>query len=534
MACLGLGWPWADLLVREEYLSGSVSRVSAAENIPHAKHIGTSSEGWINASYTMSNISGGHLNRVCSDVMRSSAGWSTITDSTQRTVVRRRRGLLERQSNDNVTNDSLELFNPDDFSLGSPQPAAPPNVDSFECEYWERYGIEIGEEGEGGWRDLGQLASGEVVFGGPVNSAWPHLGAYVEAGVSGEPFRPALPGPVSGDALVKSTAPLRPRALLLAAELLESVSSDLTPTSLTNLGLLDSVVFTLNRFIEEHGEAHNKVSSGHTNICSGRRLKGTSTSDGGSFSQEAGNQTEEKSGNHSLCRYADAHVITKGSLISKPRVFSAEDIGTEPMTSLTVVPESVTYARKKQVRPKGQFGFLAKGSSFNTAASRCPESSASGIVSRNLGDIRSNTAVSLIPSRADAKHGSILSSYSDDRFSTAAMSPTKRMKPQFSPDISYPKSQENQVRRISQKGSKIPVLVKKAGRRRDTDERPWNVITPIPWNRENSPFNSAVLASSFRRLLSGGGSAEERDGSPTMRKVGLDCPTKVCVDVTGS
>jgi len=537
MAYLGSDCSWANLLVRVGnnlggYQGGSVTRVSATENIPSAGRIRTSSEEPINASYTRSNISGRNLNPVCSDVMRSSAGWSTITGSTQRTVLRRRGRLLEHQSNDYVTNDSLEQFHLDDFSLGSPQPAAPPNVDSFECEYWERYGIEIGEEGEGGWRDLGQFVSEEVVFGGPGHSAWPHSRAYIEGGIRGEPFRPDLPGSVSGDALVKSTAPSRPRALLLATELLESVSTDLTPTSPTDLDLLDSAVDMLNRFIQVHREAHNKVSSGHTNICPGRRPKSASPSDRGSFFRGAGNQTEEESGDHGLCRYTNAHVITKGSSISKSQVFSAENTETEPIASLTVVPESLAYARKEQARRKGRFGFLAKGSSFNTAAPGFLESSTSGIVSRNPGGVCSDRAVPLMPSRADTKPhataagGSILSSSGDDRFSTDAISPVTRMKRPFSPDISYPKSQKIQARRINQKGSKIPVLVKKAGGLRDTVKRPWNVITPIPWNRENSPFNSAVLASSFRRLLSGERSPGERDGSPTMRKIVPRLPNK--------
>jgi len=532
--------PWAKRRIRERnslggHLSGSVSRGSATENIPHAAHTRMSSEGPINASYTRSNISEGNLNSVGSDLMRSSAAWSTATESTQPTVLGPRRSLLELQSNNYVTNDSLELPHPVDFSsLGRPQLTAPPNTDSLECEYWERYGIEIGEEGEGGWRDLGQLVSEGGIFCGSATTAWPNSRADIEAGIRGEPFHSALPAPVSGDVLVKSTAPPRLRTLLLAAELLGSVSSDLKPVSQTNLGFFDSAVLLLDRFIQGHKEVYNGVPRGYTNTgnCQGRGAKGTSPSDRGGIFREAGNQAKQKSGNHSLCGYTNAQVFTGGSSISKSRVSSADEAGTEPVTSLTVAPESVTCARKKQAGRKGRFGFLDKGSSFNTAAPGCPESSTSGIASRNIGGICSDTAVSLIPSRANTKpkataaRGSVLSSSSDDRFSTAAESLATKMKPPFPPDISYPKSQGIEVRRINQKGSKIPVFVKKAGGRRDTGGRPLNIITPIPWNQENSPFNSVMPASSLRRPLFGGKSVGERDGSPTVRKIGSRLPYK--------
>ena len=535
---LGPGRPWAEPPIRERnspggYPSGSVSRGSATENIPRAVHTRMSSEGPINASYTRSNISEGNLNSVGSDLMRSSPAWSAATESTQPTVLKRRKSILEGQSNNYVTNDSLELPHPVDFSSpGSHQLTAPPNADSFECEYWERYGIEIGEEGEGGWRDLGQLVSEEGIFGGSATTAWPHSGAYIEPGIRGEPSHLALPASVSGDVLVKSTVPPRLRALLSAAGLLESISSDLRPASQTNLGFLDSAVLLLDRFIQAHKEVYNGVPREYTNTgnCPGRRPKGTSPSDRGCLFREAGNQTKQKSGNHSLCGYTNPQVITGGSSISKSRVSSTEEAGTEPVTSLTVAPESVTYARKKQAGRKGRFGFLDKGPSFITTAPGCPESSTTA--TRNIGGICSDTAVSLIPSRADTKlkataaRGSVLSSSGDGRFSTAAASLVTKMKPPFPPDISYPKSQENEVRRINQKGSKIPVLVKKAGGRRDTDERPLKIITPISWNRENSRFNSVVPASSLRRPLFERKNVGERDGSPAMRKIGPRMPYK--------
>ena len=412
-----------------------------------------SSEGPINASYTRSNISEGNLNSVGSHLMGSSAAWSTATKSAQPTVLKGRRSLLEHQSNNYVTNDSLELPHPVDFSSpGSPQPIVSLNADSFECEYWERYGIENGEEGEGGWRDLGQLASEEAIFGGSATTCpvWPHSRAYIEAGIRGEPFHSALPAPVSGDGLVKSTAPPRLDALLLAAELLESVSSDLRPVSQTNLGFLDSAVLLLDRFTQAHKEVHNGVPWGYTNTGNfpGRRPRGTSSSDRGGLFREAGNQTKQKSENHSLCGCSKAQVITGGSSISKSRASSAEEAGTEPVTSLTVAPESVTYARKKQAGRKGQFGFLDKRSSFNTAAPGCPAYIASGIASRNIGGTCSDSTVSLIPSRADtrpkatAARGSILSSSGNDRFSTAAVSLVTKMKPPFPQDTSYPKNPE--------------------------------------------------------------------------------------------
>ena len=495
------------------YPSGSVSRGSAAENIPHAANTIMSSEGPINASHTRSNVSEGNLNSVGSDLMGSSAAWSTATESTQPTALKRRRSLLDHQYNNYVTNDSLELPHPVDFSsLGGPQPTVSLNADSFEFEYWERYGIEIGEEGEGGWRDLGQLASEEVIFGGSATTCpvWPHSRAYIEAGIRGEPFHSALPVPVSGDVLVKSTAPPRLGALLLAAELLESVSSDLRPVSQTNLGFLDSAVLLLDRFIQAHKEVYNGVLNGYTNTgnCPGRSLKGTSPSDWEDLFREAGNQTKQKSENHSLCGYSKAQVITGGSRISKSRVSSAEEAGTELVTSLTVAPESVTYARKKQAGRKGRFGFLDKRSSFNTTAPGRPVYSASGIASRNIGGICSDSTVSLIQSQADTKpkataaRGSVLSSSGNDGFSPAAVSLVTKMKPPSPQDTSFPKNQKIEVRGINQKGSKIPVLVKKAGGHRETDKRPLNTLTPIPWNRENSPFNSAMPASTVSLIPS--------------------------------
>ncbi|PUU79922.1 hypothetical protein B9Z19DRAFT_1063905 [Tuber borchii] len=632
---LGPGWPWAERRIREinspgGYPSGSVSRGSAMENIPHAAHTRMSSEEPINASYTRSNISEGNLNSVGSDLIRSNAAWSTAAESTQPTVLSRRRSLLESQSNDYVTNDSLELPHPVDFSsLGSLQLTATPNADSFECEYWERYGIEIGEEGEGGWRDLGQLVSEEGIFGGSATTAWPHSRAYTEAGIRGKPFhskgtapprlRPLLraaellelvsfdlrlvsqtdlgfldsavsllyqfirthkeaydgaprgytntgncpgrrpkgtgphsrahteagirgepshlelPAPVSGDALVKSTAPPKLRPLLRAAELMESVSFDLRLVSQTNLGFLDSAVLLLDLFIQAHKEAYGGAPRGYTNTgnCPGRRPKGTSPSDWEGLFREAGSQTEPVT---SLTvapeSVAYAQVITGESSISKSLVSSAEETGTEPVTSLTVAPESVTYAREKQAGRKDRFGFLDKGSSFNTTAPGCQESSASGTTSRNISGTCSGTAVSLIPSRADTKpkattaRGSVLSSSGNDQFSTAAVSLATKMKPPFPSGISYPKSQEFEVQRINQKGSKIPVFVKKAGGRRDIDERPLNIITPIPRNRENSPFNSMVPASSLRRLLFERKNLGEHGGSPTLRKIGSRLPYK--------
>ena len=466
------------------YPSGSVSRGSAAENIPHAAHTIMSSEGPINASHMRSSISEGNLNSVGSDLMPSSAAWSTATESTQPTVLKRRRNLLEHQYNNYVTNDSLELPHPVDFSSpGSPQPTVSLNADSFEFEYWERYGIEIGEEGEGGWRNLGQLASEEVIFGGSATTrpVWPHSRAYIEAGIRGEPFHSALPAPVSGDVLVTSTVPPRLEALLLAAELLESVSSDLRPVSQTNLGLLDSTVLLLDRFIQAHKEVYNGVLSGYTNTgnCPGRRPKGTSPSDRGDLFREAGNETKQKSENHSLCGYSKTQVITGGSSISKSRASSAEGAGTDPVTSLTVAPEGVTYARKKQTGRKALFGFLNKRSSFNTTAPGCPGHSASGIASRNIGGICSDSTVSLIQSQADTKpkataaSGSVLSSSGNDRFSTAAVSLVTKMKPPFPPDTSYPKSQEIEVRERNQKGSKIMLRRQEdVGHRKETLEYP--------------------------------------------------------------
>ena len=504
------------------------------KNIPHVAHTRMSSEEPINASYTRST-SEGNLNSVGSDLMGSSAAWSAATESTQPTVLKRRRSILEGQYNNHVTNDSLELLHPvDSSSPGSPPLTAPQNADSFECEYWERYAIEIGEEGEGGWRDLGQLVSEEGIFGGSVTTAWPHSRAYIEAGIRGEPFHLTLPASVSGDVLVKSTAPPRLRALLLAAELLESISSDLRLVSQTNLGFLDSAVLLLDRFIQEHKELYNGVPRGYTNTgnCPGTRPKGTSSSDWRGPSREAGNQTKQKSGNHSLCGYSNAQVIAGGPSISKSRVPSAEEAGTEPVTSLTVAPESVTYARKKQAGRKDRFGFLDKGSSFNTTAPGCSESIASEIASRNISGICSGTAVSLIPSRADTKpkataaaRGSVLSSSGNDRFSTAAVSRVTKTKPPFPPGISCPNFQ-GVVQRINQKGSKIPVHVKKAGGCRDTDERPLNTITPIQRNRENSPFGSVVPASSLGRSLFERKNVGERDGSPAMRKIGPRLPYK--------
>ncbi|RPA88956.1 hypothetical protein L873DRAFT_1796395 [Choiromyces venosus 120613-1] len=531
-----LSWehPWVNLLVQEgnslgRYPNSSISSFSTTENIPNAAPVGASPERPTTASHITSDISGGHLGTVGSDVIQSSAGWSTVTESTQRTVLRRRRRVSQRQSGDYITNDSL-VSHPNEFSsLGSLQLATPPDADCFEDEYWERYNMEIGEEGEGGWRDLGQLVGEKGIFGGSMNTGWPHLESYTNSGICGEPFRSELRRPVSRNAVAKSSAPPRLRALLLAAKLLESVSSELAPTSPTHLSLLDSAIVILDQFIQAHKEVYNEVRGGYTNSCLGKRFRNTSLSDQGSFFGQVGHKTKERSGNHSLCRYPNTKVATcsKGSSIAKSRVSSAEDTTTESIASLTAAPECGTYPRTKQARRRGQFGFLDKGSSFNSAAPGFRDFSVSGIMSHNLGGIYSDIAVASTSSGADTKtkattaEGS-LSSSDCDQFPTAVASPVTRMKLPFSPDINYPKSQEIevQVRRINNKGSKIPVLVKKAGRPGDTAGRPWNMVTPISWNRENSPFNSAISVSPLRRPFFEKKSTEECDGSPTMRKIG--------------
>ncbi|KAG0636887.1 hypothetical protein HOY80DRAFT_975477 [Tuber brumale] len=527
---LGRQYPWVNLLVREGnilrgYPDSSVSWVSAMERIPDAAPTGASSERLMNASYTGSDISRGRLNSVGSDVIQPSAGWSTITENTQCTVLRRRRRAIQRQSNDDFTNDSLELSHPEGFSsLGSFQMTASPNADLSEGEYWERYSREIGEEGEGGWGELGQLGDEEGVFGGSVNTAWPHMGAYTNAGIRCEHFYPASPRRILGGEVVKSTAPPRLRALLCAAELLESVSSDLTPTLPTHLSLLDSTMFTLNQFIQEHREVYREVPRGHNNN-SGRGSRSTSMSDLENFFPEVGHQTEQKSGNLRLPRYTNTQAITKGSSISKSQVSSAEDIDAGSLTSGAAVPGSVARALGEQARRRGQSGSLDKESLFNTAVPGSAEFSASGVGSYNTGRICDDTAAPLAPSLGDIKPkdtapgGSSLNS-SDEQFSTVVVPLVTKTRLPFSPGVSGLGSHEVGVQRINHKGSKIPVLAKKAGVHRGTTEGRWNMVTPIQWNRENSPFKSGMSILSLRRRLFAKESTGERDGSPTVGRVG--------------
>ncbi|KAG0134703.1 hypothetical protein HOY82DRAFT_590136 [Tuber indicum] len=528
-----LSWeyPWVNPLVREGddlrgYPNRCVSGVLGTENIPNVAPTGENSERPMNSSYMRSDVSGGRLNSIGSGVVRSSAGWSTVTENTQLTVLRRRRRGSQRQSNGYITNDSLELSHPGGFSsLGSFQLIAPPNADSFEDEYWERYSREIGEGGGDGWGDLGQLGDEGGIFGGSVNTAWPHMGAYINAGVRSEHFYPASPLPISGGEVVKSAAPPRLRALLCAAELLESVSSDLTPASPNHLSLLDSTIYILNQFIREHREVYREEPRGYTNNSSAGRSRSTSTSDLENFFPEVGSQTKQKSGNHRLRRYTNTQAITKGSGIPKPRAPSAEDTDAGSLTSRIAVPGSVALARGEQARRRGQFGSLYKRPLFSIDVPGSAEFIDSRVGSGNTGLIFDGTAVPLAPSLDDIKPkdtapGESALNSSDEQFSMMVVPPVTKTGLPFSPDVGDPRSQEVGVRRINHKGSKIPVLAKKAGVHRDTPGGLWGMVTPIPWNRENSPFKSEMSVSSLRRRLFADESIEERDGSPTVRQIG--------------
>lgn len=65
--------------------------------------------------------------------------------------------------------------------------ALTPDMILHEPEYWNRYELEVGEEGEGGNTGYEPILSDEGPPGGATGSGWPHFGAYIASQVSFSP-----------------------------------------------------------------------------------------------------------------------------------------------------------------------------------------------------------------------------------------------------------------------------------------------------------------------------------------------------------
>lgn len=126
---------------------------------------------------------------------RRHPSWTTLSSSGGGTVLRRTRRTSRYVSDTlNALAESSIAAVPEEplnillAELGTRDlQALTPDMILYEPEYWNRYELEVGEEGEGGTTGYEPILSEEGISGDTSGSGWPHFGAYIMSQV---PFSP--------------------------------------------------------------------------------------------------------------------------------------------------------------------------------------------------------------------------------------------------------------------------------------------------------------------------------------------------------
>lgn len=274
------GNPWVNYLVRDGNEMGELPEYSGAFPFGGRRDLAAMSA----ASGRLQNpslysLSGTYLSEESSMPASSDGalfGWSTISESTQRTVLRRRKRLFQHQMGEDgipiIGQPHPELLSDPSRPLSAHGGEAAIdgttlNMDCAETEYWERYQNEIGEEGEGGYQILSWPVQNTV--DGPweiaAQSPWPHMEAYPElcntrrhlsARRKSMTYRSSSPPMSDYSENTTEGAVPRLRTLLLASRLLESVSSRI-PMGSTKY--LDLAMLALNELIRAQDSARSHM-----------------------------------------------------------------------------------------------------------------------------------------------------------------------------------------------------------------------------------------------------------------------------------
>lgn len=118
---------------------------------------------------------------------RRDPSWTTVSSSGGGTILRRTRrtsryvsDTLNALGEGPMTTLQEEPLNIFIAELGTRDlQALTPDMILYEPEYWSRYELELGEEGEGGVTGYEPILSEEGIPGDGSGSSWPHFGAYI-------------------------------------------------------------------------------------------------------------------------------------------------------------------------------------------------------------------------------------------------------------------------------------------------------------------------------------------------------------------